>query len=157
MGVCMRFLCLCILVTLVAGVVPVMAEGALSFRELVLVSDKRASYVSTVVPGIASHCMEQEWGNHPPLVLRDWLSNLMLSDLQNRARVLRGEISKQEAENVRENLFFSLEHLQPDVFATVATYARISPETGFGPPLFKVLDCQYRSLAKALGQEQQAL
>jgi hypothetical protein len=153
----MRFLCLWVSVALVAGVVPVMGEGALSLRELVLASDKRASYVSTVVPGIASRCMEREWGGQPPLALRDWLSNLMLSDLQNRARVLRGDLSKQEAEELREKLFLSLEELQPEIFETVATYARISPENGFGPPLLKVFDCQYRSLAKALGQKQQAL
>ncbi len=153
----MRFLYLWVLSAVVANAVPVMAEDALSLRELVLVSDKRASYVSTVVPGIASRCMEREWGGHPPLALRDWISNLMLSDLQNRARVLRGELSKHEAEALREKLFLSLEELQPEIFETVATYARISPENGFGPPLLKVFDCQYRALAEALGQEQQSL
>ena len=101
--------------------------------------------------------MQQKWGDDPPLVLRDWLTLLLLSDLKNRAKVMRGEMSRQAAGDQRKLLFLSLAQLQPHEFNAVAVYAGFTPDAGFGPALTDVFECQYTALAKALSENQQAM
>jgi hypothetical protein len=123
---------------------------ALSFRDMVQQADARASYVAMVAPTIAKHCLETVWGAHPPDALRNWVADLMRIDLENRAKVLRGELQKQEADLLRQAKYYSLEDLPDDHFKAVATYADMTPSGRFGERLTQVMDCQYRAVAEAL-------
>jgi hypothetical protein len=146
----MRFvISLCVLLNVA---VPAAAGGRVSFQDLVVLSEQRPAYVSAVALGISSRCLQSQWGNDPPKALRDWFTALLVSDLENRAKVTRGKMSQREAGDEREQLFLSLAQLKPHEFDAVAVYAGFTPEAGFGPALTDVFECQYKSLAKALAK-----
>jgi hypothetical protein len=145
----MRFVIgLCVLL---AFAVPAGAGGSGSFQDFMALAERRQAYVVAVAPGISTHCLQSQWGGNPPAALRDWFTLLLLSDLENRAKVMRGEMSRQSAVDERERVFLSLAGLPPHEFDAVAVYAGFTPEAGFGPALTDVFECQYKGLAKALG------
>ena len=154
-GVCMRFvISLCVLLNVAVAAA---AGGRVSFQDLVVLAEQRQAYVAAVAPGISNRCLQTQWGDNSPVVLRDWLTLLLLSDLENWAKVMRGEMSRQAAGGQRERVFLSLAQLQPHEFDAVAVYAGFTSDAGFGRALTDVLECQYRDLAKALGENQQAM
>jgi hypothetical protein len=143
-----------VLAVLFGFAMPAAAGRSLTFRELVAFADQRQAFVAAMAPAISDRCMQQQWGGNPPPALRDWLTGLILSDLGNRAKVMRGEISKQKAALYRKQQFFALEQIQHTELEAIAFYAGFSLEHGFGPSLLRVFACQYSALAKALGDEQ---
>lgn len=153
--VCMRFLCILTVLILVAG--QARAGRTMSFQDMVTIADGRQAYVEAVAPLITTRCMSREWGDNPPFQLRNWLIDLFVNDLRNRAKVQRGELSLQKAAQARGHLFNSLENLRPAEFELITAYARFTPERGFGPSLLSVLDCQYRNLGKSIAASQRPL
>jgi hypothetical protein len=140
---------------LLAVAVPAGAGGRGSFQDFVELTVRRQAYVGAIAPGISNRCMQQQWGDNPPAVLRDWFTLLLLSDLENRGKVMRKEMSPQAAADQRERVYLSLAQLKPSEFDAVAAYAGFTPDAGFGPTLTNVFECQYRNLAKALRENQQ--
>lgn len=144
----MRFvIALCVLL---AVAVPAEAGESRSFQDFVALAEQRQAYVDAIAPGISNRCMQQQWGDNPPVALRDWLMLLLLSDRKNRAMVMRGQMSRQAATDQRARVFLSLTQLQLRDFHAVAVCAGFTPDAGFGPALTDVFECQYRSLAKYL-------
>jgi len=126
------------------------AAPKMNIRAIVELANKRSTYVAMLTPASANECLENMWGANPPPALLDWVATLMLTDLSNRAKVMRGELLKKEAEKQRQELYYSLEKLPPDHFNAVANYTDLTPAGSFGEDLVEVMDCQYREIAEAL-------